>query len=102
METGSDKMLEVMEKVTTVEQNKNAVKWMAENDVFTIVQLILGMPGETQETVDETIKFANYYVEQSPKTDPNSLSVNFAQALPGTPLYEVATSKGTNRPKPGR
>lgn len=93
METGSAKMLEVMEKVTTVQQNKNAVKWMAENDVFTIVQLILGMPGETQETVDETIEFANYFVEQSPKTDPNSLSINFAQALPGTSLYEVARGK---------
>jgi anaerobic magnesium-protoporphyrin IX monomethyl ester cyclase len=94
METGSKKMLEVMEKVTTVEQNKNAVKWMAEYDMFTIVQLILGMPGETSETVDETIEFANYYVEQSPKTDPNSLSINFAQALPGTPLYETARAKG--------
>jgi hypothetical protein len=52
------------------------------------------MPGETQETVDETIEFVKYYVEQSPKTDPNSLSVNFAQALPGTPLYEVGRAKG--------
>jgi anaerobic magnesium-protoporphyrin IX monomethyl ester cyclase len=94
METGSAKMLEIMEKVTTVEQNKNAVKWMAENDMFTIVQLILGMPGETEETVRETTEFANYFVEQSLKTDPNSLSINFAQALPGTPLYEAARAKG--------
>jgi anaerobic magnesium-protoporphyrin IX monomethyl ester cyclase len=94
METGSAKMLEVMEKVTTVEQNKNAVKWMAEHDMFTIVQLILGMPGETPETVQETIEFANYFVEQSPKTDPNALSINFAQALPGTPLYEIARGEG--------
>jgi anaerobic magnesium-protoporphyrin IX monomethyl ester cyclase len=94
METGSKKMLEVMEKVTTVEQNKNAVKWMAENDMFTVVQLILGMPGETQETVEETIEFANYFVEQSSKTDPNAFSINFAQALPGTPLYEAARAKG--------
>ena len=93
METGSAKMLEVMEKVTTIQQNKNAVKWMAENDMFTIVQLILGMPGETQETVSETMEFANYFVEQSPKTDPNALSINFAQALPGTSLYEVARAK---------
>jgi anaerobic magnesium-protoporphyrin IX monomethyl ester cyclase len=94
MESGSQKMLEVMEKVTTVEQNKNAVKWMAEHDMFTIVQLILGMPGETEETIRETTEFANYFVEQSPKTDPNSLSINFAQALPGTPLYEIARRKG--------
>jgi anaerobic magnesium-protoporphyrin IX monomethyl ester cyclase len=94
METGSAKMLEVMEKVTTVEQNKNTVKWMAEHDIFTIVQLILGMPGETPETVQETIEFINYFVEQSPKTDPNALSINFAQALPGTPLYEIARGEG--------
>ncbi|MEK9627542.1 MAG: radical SAM protein [Nitrospinota bacterium] len=94
METGSKKMLEIMEKVTTIEQNKNTVKWMAENDMFTIVQLIVGMPGETQETVSETTEFVNYFVEQSPKTDPNALSINFAQALPGTPLYEVARGKG--------
>jgi anaerobic magnesium-protoporphyrin IX monomethyl ester cyclase len=94
MESGSSKMLEVMEKVTTVEQNKNAVKWMAEHDMMTIVQLILGMPGETQETINETAEFANYFVEQSPNTDPNALSINFAQALPGTPLYEIARRKG--------
>ena len=94
MESGSQKILDVMEKVTKVEQNYNAVKWMAENNLYTIVQLIIGMPGETQETIDETCKFTSYYVEQSPNTDPNALSINFAQALPGTPLYEIARRKG--------
>ena len=89
MESGSQTILDIMEKVTKVEQNYNAVKWMAENDLFTIIQLIIGMPGETSETITETIKFTSYYVEQSPKNDPNALSINFAQALPGTPLYEV-------------
>ena len=94
MESGSQKILDVMEKVTKVEQNYNAVKWMAENNLYTIVQLIIGMPGETQETIDETSKFTSYFVEQSPNTDPNALSINFAQALPGTPLYEIARRKG--------
>jgi anaerobic magnesium-protoporphyrin IX monomethyl ester cyclase len=52
------------------------------------------MPGETPETIEETCKFASYFVEQSPLTDPNALSINFAQALPGTPLYEIARHKG--------
>ena len=94
MESGSQKILDVMEKVTKVEQNYNAVKWMAENNLYTIVQLIIGMQGETQETIDETCKFTSYFVEQSPNTDPNALSINFAQALPGTPLYEIARRKG--------
>jgi hypothetical protein len=94
MESGSQKMLDVMEKVTKVEQNYNAVKWMAENNLYTIVQLVIGMPGETQKTIDETCEFTSYFVEQSPQTDPNALSINFAQALPGTPLYEFARHKG--------
>ena len=94
MESGSQKMLDIMEKVTKVEQNYNAIKWMTENDFFTTVQLVIGMPGETSETIDETSSFMAYVVEQSPDTDPNALSINFAQALPGTPLYEAGRSKG--------
>jgi anaerobic magnesium-protoporphyrin IX monomethyl ester cyclase len=94
MESGSQKMLDVMEKVTKVEQNYNAIKWMTENNFFTTVQLVIGMPGETPETIKETSRFTSYIVEQSPLTDPNALSINFAQALPGTPLYEAGRSKG--------
>ena len=94
MESGSQKILDVMEKVTTVEQNYNAVKWMSENNLYTIIQLIIGMPGETPETIEETCKFTSYFVEQSPDADPNGLSINFAQALPGTPLYEIGRHKG--------
>ena len=94
MESGSQKILDVMEKVTTVEQNYNTVKWMADNNLYTIVQLIIGMPGENLETIGETCDFTSFFVEQSPNTDPNALSINFAQALPGTPLYEIARHKG--------
>jgi len=94
MESGSQKMLDIMEKKTTVEQNKNAVKWMVENKMHTIVQLVIAMPGESPETIKETADFTSYFVELSPKIDPNYLSINYAQALPGTPLYETARRRG--------
>ena len=94
MESGSQKMLDIMEKVTKVEQNYNAIKWMTENNFFTTVQLVIGMPGETPETIEETSRFTSYVVEQSPYADPNALSINFSQALPGTPLYEVGRRTG--------
>ncbi|SVC86883.1 uncharacterized protein METZ01_LOCUS339737, partial [marine metagenome] len=94
MESGSQKMLDIMEKVTKVEQNYNVIKWLAENNLSTVVQLIIGMPGETPETIRETIDFASYVVEQSPDNDPNGFSINFAQALPGTPLYEAGRRTG--------
>ena len=94
MESGSQKMLDIMEKVTKVEQNYNAIKWLTENNLFTTVQLVIGMPGETPETIKETSRFTSYVVEQSSDADPNALSINFAQALPGTPLYETGRGKG--------
>ena len=84
-----------MDKVTKVEQYYNAIKWMTDNDFYTTVQLVIGMPGECPETIKETSRFTSYVVEQSPKADPNAFSINFAQALPGTPLYEAGRSLGT-------
>jgi radical SAM superfamily enzyme YgiQ (UPF0313 family) len=94
MESGSQKILDIMEKKTTAEQNRDTVKWMVENKLFTIIQLVIGMPGETPETIRESGDLTCHFVEQSPEVDPNNLSVNFAQALPGTPLYETARRQG--------
>ena len=94
METGSPRMLEVMEKKTKQSDNENAMRWTIDAGLHTIVQLVLGMPGETPATVRETTEFAKWANTLSPIQTPNDLSVNFAQALPGTPLYEFARHKG--------
>jgi radical SAM superfamily enzyme YgiQ (UPF0313 family) len=94
MESGSQRILDVMEKRTTVQQNRDAMRWMVEKSVSTIVQLVVGMPGETHETVGETADFLRYGATLSPDWDPNNVSVNFAQALPGTPLYEIGRAQG--------
>ncbi len=94
METGSARMLEVMEKKTSIDDNYNAQKWTAEAGFETVVQLVLGMPGESPETIRETIEFCKYSFTLNPNLDPNNLSINYAQALPGTPLYEYARHKG--------
>ena len=94
MESGSQKMLDVMEKKTTVEQNRNALKWLVERNISTVLQFVIAMPGESPETIKETSDFTSYFAELSPDTDPNYLSINYAQALPGTSLYETARRKG--------
>lgn len=94
MESGSQRMLDVMEKKTTAQENRNAMRWMVESNVSTTIQLIVGMPGETAETVSETAGFLRYAATLSPNWDPNNVSVNFAQALPGTPLHEIGRSRG--------
>jgi hopanoid biosynthesis associated radical SAM protein HpnJ len=48
---------------------------------------ILGLPGETRETIDETIAFAK-------DVDPYSLQVSLAAPYPGTELYRQAQENG--------
>ena len=98
IESGSPKMLKIMEKKITLEQNINALKWTHEAKLATIVQLVIGMPGETDKTIDETTNFLintiDYYNENFKKNLEYQVSINYAQALPGTPLYEYARENG--------
>ena len=94
MESGSPTMLKVMEKKVTLEQNINALKWAYEADLATVIQLVIGMPGETDKTIQETIDFLKktwpYYSDCFRDKITVVVSPNYAQSLPGTPLYEYA------------
>jgi radical SAM superfamily enzyme YgiQ (UPF0313 family) len=92
-ETGSAKMMEIMEKKVSIEDNYNAAKWTAEAGLANTIQLVIGMPGETLETIKETIEYCQYASSLTPDHDPRLISINYAQALPGTPLYEFARTK---------
>jgi hopanoid biosynthesis associated radical SAM protein HpnJ len=48
---------------------------------------ILGLPGETKETIQETIRFAR-------EVNPHSLQVSVAAPYPGTELYRQAVEQG--------
>ena len=48
---------------------------------------ILGLPGETRETIQETIRFAC-------EIDPDTIQVSLAAPYPGTALYEQARREG--------
>jgi anaerobic magnesium-protoporphyrin IX monomethyl ester cyclase len=98
VESGSQRMLDIMEKKTSVEDNINALKWTAEAGLNTIVQLVIGMPGESNQTIRETIEFlkivSSSLLISLQKAPSNFVSINYAQALPGTPLYEWARQHG--------
>lgn len=94
METGSKAILEIMEKNVKLEDNYNVMQWIVDVGLHSTIQLVLGMPGESPETIRETIEFTNFSATLSAERDPLDLSINYAQALPGTPLYEYARFKG--------
>lgn len=98
IESGSAKMLTIMEKNITLEENINAMKWVSEAKISTVIQLIIGMPGEDEATIDETIEFlkivSDFSIDWESNLPSDLISINYAQALPGTPLYEWARESG--------
>jgi hopanoid biosynthesis associated radical SAM protein HpnJ len=86
-ESGNDRILRNIKKGVTVER---AVRFMKECKKLGIVvhgTFILGLPGETMETVHETMEFAK-------AIDPHTIQVSLAAPYPGTELYEQAQQNG--------
>lgn len=94
IESGSPRILSVMEKKTTIDENKAALRATHEAGIPSPLAMVLGMPGESPETIRETIELCKFSKSLLPWVNPNNLALNYAQALPGTPLYEFARHKG--------
>lgn len=93
LETASQKMLDVMEKKTSVEDNLNYLRRCSKHKIFTVVGTVIGMPGELEETIRESIEnFATALPEDI--NMPLEFYANYVQAIPGTPVYEYARRKG--------
>ena len=92
MESGSPKMLKIMDKRITLEDSFKALELLRDAKLVTIIQLVIGMPGETHKTIQENIDFCKKALPYL--VDPLLISINYAQALPGTPLYEYARHTG--------
>lgn len=94
MESGSPRILEIMEKNASLEQNINAARWTYEAGIYTVYQMVLAMPGEDHDTIAETAQFIKNVTEFLPEPPNKRLSINYIQALPGTPVYEYARKAG--------
>lgn len=80
IESGSQKMLDVMKKNTTPEVASRAVKIAKKANIGPHCTFIIGMPGETKSTVFESIKWV--------RKNKVGFSFFFATPYPGCDLYE--------------
>ncbi len=87
VESGSPEMLQKMRKGITLDQVRTAFKLAKEVGIKTQAFFLFGIPGETQETIRQTIEFAK---------ELNASSTQFAIAIPhpGTALYEECKANG--------
>jgi anaerobic magnesium-protoporphyrin IX monomethyl ester cyclase len=57
LESGSDRILKNMNKAVTVEKYLRGLELLKEYGIVTFGNFIIGFPGETEETIKETVKF---------------------------------------------
>jgi radical SAM superfamily enzyme YgiQ (UPF0313 family) len=86
-ESGSQEILNAMRKGTTVEQNERAIKWVKEAGMTVTVSMIIGYPGETRETLEQTLNFIR-------KTKPDDVHLSLATPYPGIELNKVVKDLG--------
>ncbi len=91
IESGSEKVLKIMEKNANRNENLGAMKLCAEAGVYSVIQLVIGMPGENDRTINETLEFTKQATVDSITS---TLSINYLQALPGTPTYDFLRLRG--------
>lgn len=86
LESGSQTVLDAMNKKDTVEHYLEAITLLVDADIDLELSFIFGFPGETQQTVQETIEFIKR-VPASP-TQRSYLYLFTFNVLPLSPIFE--------------
>ena len=86
-ETGNQQILHNIKKGMLVDVARRFTKDCHELGITIHGTFILGLPGETKETIEETIQFAA-------DINPHTIQVSLAAPYPGTELYRQAIENG--------
>lgn len=89
LESGSDRILESVNKKEKVSQFIAAGRKLAETNIIPQYNFIIGYPNETQEDLNQTVDLALQLMEENPRTVVNSFSP--LTPLPGTKILETST-----------
>jgi radical SAM superfamily enzyme YgiQ (UPF0313 family) len=88
VESGNQAILDsVVDKHLTLDQVRAAFRAARAVGMETIGFFIVGLPGETEETMDDTIRFAI-------ELDPVVANFSIATPFPGTAMYETVKAGG--------
>lgn len=91
LESGDEGILKRCHKNITQVDVEHAFRLFSKTNIFILAFLIVGLPGETIETIKETAKFVKKLqkIKYVPYNDAAVLSV-----YPGTEVYEIAKAGG--------
>jgi len=86
-ESGDQQILKNIKKGATIERARQFTKDCHKLGLVIHGDFIMGLPGETHETINNTIAFAK-------ELDVETIQVSVAHAYPGTELYDHAVKNG--------
>ena len=93
-ESGDPQILKNIKKGATVERARDFARDCHKLGLTIHADFILGLPGETKESIRNTINFAK-------SLDCETIQVSIAHAYPGTEFYDYAKANGfINNPRP--
>src|SRR6478735_4776045 len=86
-ESGDQQILKNIKKGATIDRARQFTKDCHKLGLVVHGDFIMGLPGETPETINNTIAFAK-------ELDVETIQVSVAHAYPGTELYDYAVKNG--------
>ena len=87
VESGCQRIRDSLKKRVSTEQCENAIKWAKDEGIFVTMSVILGYPGETKETLMETLDLVH-------KAEPDDVWLCMATPYPGTELRALVEKLG--------
>jgi anaerobic magnesium-protoporphyrin IX monomethyl ester cyclase len=80
-ESGSQKILDAMDRRVTVEQVQRTIHLAKQHGIETGTFIMLGYPGETEADIEATI-------EHLKRADPDQFTITVSYPIKGTPFYD--------------
>jgi radical SAM superfamily enzyme YgiQ (UPF0313 family) len=94
VDSASEKMLKILRRTFSPAHIERAVETAKHHGLEHIIELLFGAPGETKDTVRETIEFIK-------RIDPERVSVTVGlRIFPGTELEQMIRAEGLNGTNP--
>jgi anaerobic magnesium-protoporphyrin IX monomethyl ester cyclase len=91
IESGSEEVLRRARKGIQLERVEHALRWAREAGIHNWGYFIIGLPGETEETIQETIRF-------SKRLPLDLVLFHIAAPYPGSPFFFEVVENGWFRP----
>lgn len=87
IESGDEQILKIIKKPITLDSARFAVEQTKKAGIGVVLNFMIGLPYDTEETIQKTIDFAI-------ELEPDYVYFGFATPFPGTKMRELALEKG--------